>query len=142
MIMDNGNGASNSSKSSNVPSALDTTMVRLPVPYTAPPPAPMPPVAPQAAQASSGPPGLAAAPTMGALMHALRRRWLSAATLGVLGAALTAAAVFFVMPPKYLAEARLIVDSGRQPNIGIDRGADTEFVIFKANLPALIKAPL
>ncbi len=136
--MDNGNG---NKPVATIPSVLETTMVRTPALY-APSPAPMPPIAAQAAQAPSAPPGLASAPTMGALLHALRRRWLSAAMLAVIGAFLTAAAVFAVMPPKYIPEARLLVNSRESISIGADHREGTEFVIFKANLPSLLKAPL
>lgn len=136
--MDNGNKTS-----ANTPSAMETTMARAPALYGAPsiPVAPiaMPLAAPPG---TGGPPGLAAAPTMAALLHALRRRWFIAGLGAVVAAALTVAAVFFVMPPKYLAEARLLVKQRTPGGLSLDQREDTEFNVYKGNLQSLIKAPL
>src|SRR5437762_7123889 len=126
--------------SASGPSSLEMTLARVPttaltngVPVPALPP-PAPPTAP---------PGLAAAPSMGDVLAALRRRWLLALTSATLAASLAVAAVFFIMPPKYLAEGRLLVASKTDPNLlGSGHREATEFVIFKANLPSMLKAPL
>src|SRR5262245_10945877 len=66
-------------------------------------------VPPAAAAPSGAPPGLATAPTMAALARAFRRRWLIAIAAGMAAAAATIATVFFVMPPKFTTEVRLLV---------------------------------
>jgi capsular exopolysaccharide synthesis family protein len=55
------------------------------------------------------PPGLSSPPSMGALLQALRRRWVAAVCLGGTLAGLTALAVWFLMAPKYTAFARIRV---------------------------------
>src|SRR5262249_52350208 len=50
-------------------------------------------------------------PTVGALLASLRRRWLPALALGLLGAAAAVAAVRFFLPARYQASALLHVAS-------------------------------
>ncbi|MCI0685068.1 MAG: polysaccharide biosynthesis tyrosine autokinase [Gemmataceae bacterium] len=143
--MDNGN------KNSEIPSALETTMVRPSALYASPAatttvgplaPVPVQAVPAQAASTPAEPPGLATAPTMTALMQALRRRWLTAVAAAVAAAILAVAAVFFVMPPRYLVEARLLVKQRTPGGLTLDHREDTEFNVYKGNLQSMIKAPL
>jgi capsular exopolysaccharide synthesis family protein len=57
------------------------------------------------------PPALTAAPTFGALLKALRRRWLTAAVLGVLLGGTAAGLTWWLMTPKYTAFAQFKVSS-------------------------------
>src|SRR4051812_31041444 len=52
---------------------------------------------------------LGAAPTLGTLLAALRRRWLLALTVALLGGALTAAILGYFIPGVYVAEVRLLL---------------------------------
>jgi succinoglycan biosynthesis transport protein ExoP len=85
---------------------------------------------------SAGPGVLSATPTLSALLHALRRRWLLAITLALTAAIGASVAVFYVLPPKYLVSMRLRVVA-KSP--GAD---DIDFPILKANMEALVKSPL
>jgi capsular exopolysaccharide synthesis family protein len=60
------------------------------------------------------PPGLSAAPNLGALLQALRRRWVPAVCLGGTLAGIAAVAVWFLMAPKHTAFARIRVLFARQ----------------------------
>jgi capsular exopolysaccharide synthesis family protein len=53
------------------------------------------------------PPALSSAPTMNTMVQAVRRHWLVLFGLGLLGAGLAFAAVWFLVPPKYTAEVLL-----------------------------------
>jgi capsular exopolysaccharide synthesis family protein len=69
-----------------------------------------PPVGPAAEVPEVGlPPGLSAAPDLGALLRALRRRWVAAVCLGGGLAAVAALAAWYLMSPKYTAFARVRV---------------------------------
>jgi succinoglycan biosynthesis transport protein ExoP len=125
--------------SSEIPSALEMTIMR-PSSTGALVPASL--VASAAPPPLGPPPGLAQAPTMPSMMQALRRRWLLAVSAATLGAGLTVAAVFFLMPPRFLAEARLLVAARTDPGLSLGNREDTDFVIVKANLPSLLKSPL
>jgi uncharacterized protein involved in exopolysaccharide biosynthesis len=93
--------------------------------------------------ASAGPPGLSATPTLPGLLQALRRRWLVATSLAVVAALLTAAAVFIVLPPRYVAEARFHVRAHPDVNVVGPNTADpTEFIYVKEYQKALVKSPL
>ncbi|MCS7046047.1 MAG: Wzz/FepE/Etk N-terminal domain-containing protein, partial [Gemmataceae bacterium] len=122
-----------------LPSMLETTMIRGPFGTAT---GTVPPAFPRPSVSSAEPPGLAAGPTFASLLHALRRRWLLATTVALVGGMLTAVAVFIVMPPKYSAEARLLVASRTEIGLGLQQREETEFAIFKSNLPSLLKAPL
>src|SRR5262245_11184411 len=60
------------------------------------------PAAP-APEPAGPPPGLSAAPDLGALLRALRRRWMVAAALGVPLALAAAAAAWTLLTPRYTA---------------------------------------
>src|SRR5260370_1136488 len=53
------------------------------------------------------PPVLTASPTFGALLAALRRRWLLAICVTLLGGTLTEAALLYFVPAGYVSEVRL-----------------------------------
>src|SRR5687768_12113858 len=77
---------------------------RTPRPLAEPrPPAP----APETSEAAGIPPVLTAAPTVGALLAALRRRWLLAVCVALLGGILAAAALMVLVPGRYISEVRL-----------------------------------
>jgi succinoglycan biosynthesis transport protein ExoP len=85
---------------------------------------------------SSGPPALSATPTLSALLRGIRRRWLLAVSVAACLAALTVAAVFVAMPPKYNATIRLrVIAKQAGPE-------DVEFPILKANMEALVRNPI
>ncbi len=136
--------------SSNVPSALEMTIIppervssALVPSSLAPAPTQLGALSPPPAAPPAEPPGLADAPSVAALFQALRRRWLLAVGAGLAGALLAVGAVFLVMPPRYLVEARVLVASKSDTNpLGASYREDTEFNVFKANLPALLKSPL
>jgi uncharacterized protein involved in exopolysaccharide biosynthesis len=86
--------------------------------------------------------GLNTAPTLAALLRALRHRWLLATGLAVLGAAAAVAAVWLVMPPRYPAEARLLVDSRGKHGFLIRNEDETDFNLFKNNQAALLTGPV
>lgn len=98
--------------------------------------------APAANAAPPGPAGIDDAPSLASLLQALRRRWLLAVTVATVGAALTIGAVLVVMPPKFQAEVRLHVASRSDTGLLGAHAGETEFVIYKNNLPSLLKAPL
>jgi uncharacterized protein involved in exopolysaccharide biosynthesis len=90
----------------------------------------------QGENAASGPPALAATPTLSGLLHALRRRWLLALGIAVAATAAAVLAVFLLLPPKYNVTMRLrVVAKQGGPE-------DVEFPIFKANMEAMVRNPL
>jgi polysaccharide biosynthesis transport protein len=88
-----------------------------------------------------GPPlpsALNAAPNAVTLMRAFQRRWPLAIGAGLLAALLTALAVFFVMPPLYVASYTVKINSARQTMTALgDRTDDVDFSIFKGSQQAL-----
>jgi capsular exopolysaccharide synthesis family protein len=85
------------------------------------------------------PPGsLDSPPSLSLILHAIRRRWLAMLGLGLLGAALTAAAAWFVYPAKFSAQALLQVDS-HGPRGSYESEAD--FLNFQRTQAALLKSP-
>jgi capsular exopolysaccharide synthesis family protein len=78
------------------------------------------------------PPGLSASPSMGALLQALRRRWVAAVCLGGTLAGLAALAVWFLMAPKHTAFARIRV-AYEQPSV-VGRGPNAVRGDFKTYL--------
>ena len=90
-----------------------------------------------APEAAAPPPGLSAPPGVGALWHALTRRWLLILALGGgLGAA-GAAAVWYVLPAKYVAGALLHVD--RAPPRGLSEASE-DYTSLRANLAMWVKS--
>jgi capsular exopolysaccharide synthesis family protein len=61
------------------------------------------------------PPALAPAPDLGALVKALKRRWLTAIGLGILLAGVLGSAAWMLLAPKYTAFAQVKVDAMREP---------------------------
>src|SRR6516162_6461172 len=71
--------------------------------------------------AAVGAGAVTAAPTVGALIHALQRRWRLAVGLALLASGLTVAAVAILFPPQYVAQCRLKLQSRPQrPVVGPD----------------------
>src|SRR5438105_14273878 len=122
------------------PTNRPVTMARTPRPLTEPDlargPVTLPAVPLAPADPAAGPAGPDGPPTMTALLHALRRRWLLAALLAVLGAAAAVAAVWLILPPQYTAHARILVAS-RQGHVLVRTEDETDFSVFKNNQPAI-----
>ena len=77
------------------------------------------------------PPGLSGGPDFGSLLRSLKRRWLAAATLGVLLAAVAGATAWFLMSPKYTAVAQIRIRYQQPPVLGNDGAlANTNFTAF------------
>ena len=94
-------------------------------------------------EAAAGPPGLNAAPTLPALLLALKRRWPLAIGLGVAAAALAVTAVFFWLPPRYVVEARFIVMAAPDTTLtGTNADPHAEFAVFKEYEKSLIRSRL
>jgi len=82
--------------------------------------------------------GLNAAPTPAALLQALRRRWVLATGVALLGAAVAAAAVWLILPPQYTASARLQVASKAPGRLLSHNDDETDFTLYKQNQVAAI----
>ena len=83
------------------------------------------------------PPVLSAKPDSASLLRALKRRWLLAATLGLLAAAAAAALVWFLAPVTYTAQTFLVLSHKGSKIIGTD--SDVDFSIFQRTQAALVK---
>jgi capsular exopolysaccharide synthesis family protein len=97
---------------------------------------------PLAAADAQSAPGLNEAPTMTALIRAVRRRWLFAGGLAILGAAAAVGLVWSLVPSQYTAEARLLVDSRAKHGVLVRNDEETDFTMFKNNQAALLTSPL
>jgi succinoglycan biosynthesis transport protein ExoP len=86
----------------------------------------------------SGMPGGGPNPT--ALWQSLRRRWRSGLALGLLAAAAAIAAIWFFLPPKYVAEARLQVAANRRMGMLTDQAFDSDYPIFHRTQANVIKS--
>lgn len=95
-----------------------------------------------AAEVPLGPPALTAPPTVSGLLHALRRRWLLATSLALLGGLLGVLAVFEVFPAKYVAHSRTKVAAHADQKLFGPSPHEEDFAIYKANLAAMIKSPV
>lgn len=86
------------------------------------------------------PPALASDPMDGALLRALRRCWLPAVGFGLVGAVLTGALAWFVLPSKYTAQALLHVAS--HPAHGVFTGSESsdDFVAYQRTQATLLKS--
>lgn len=103
---------------------------------------PLPVPATWRAAAPALPPALASGLDLGALLKALRRRWLVAFTLGLLGAGGALAGVYFVMPARNTAFAQIYVSSTDPrilPKTGYD-GGRSEFVVYQNTQASRIKS--
>jgi capsular exopolysaccharide synthesis family protein len=89
----------------------------------------------------AGPPAVSAAPTATSLLHALRRRWLTALLVATVGAAGAVAVVLQVVPGQYTAVALLQVTS-RSPAQGVlgENEPPPDPNVTKSNQEALIKS--
>ncbi len=86
-------------------------------------------------------PGLSAGPDFGSLLRSLRRRWMAAATLGIILAGIAGLAAWFLMSPKYTAAAQVRVNSA-QPEI-MEHGynaKDAGFHTFIRSQAALLRS--
>ncbi|HZZ78755.1 MAG TPA: hypothetical protein VFE62_09570, partial [Gemmataceae bacterium] len=89
----------------------------------------------QGENTSNEPPGLSSTPTMSGLLQALQRRWMLASGVAVAATLLAVTAVFFVMPPQF--------HNGMRFRVSKQAGSeDVTFVMFTANMEALVKSPL
>jgi len=86
--------------------------------------------------------GGSSTPSLSALLHALRRRWLLAlfAAFGVAG--LGVMAVLVILPVSYTVTAAVQITSKGDPNPFNPANEDMDFTIFKANMAARIKSPM
>lgn len=105
---------------------------------------PAPLAIPAAAPALPGQPtAMAQTPTLGALLHALRRRLALALTLATAAAAATVALLYFVVPPKYVATTRLELNSQPRRNVlRPDSDPEVDAAVFRANQKGIITSPL
>ena len=78
------------------------------------------------------------------LVHALRRRWLLALSLGLLTAGAAVALVFLILPAHYTVQAVVQIHSKSTPRIFSTSpdNVDPEFPIYRANQEAFIKSPM
>jgi polysaccharide biosynthesis transport protein len=86
-------------------------------------------------------PGLKAAPTLPALLQALRCRWVLAGALASLGAAAAVAILWVLIPPLYTASARLQVASRAPGRVLTHNDDEIDFTLFKQNQVAIITSP-
>jgi uncharacterized protein involved in exopolysaccharide biosynthesis len=82
------------------------------------------------------------APNALALLKALRRRWLLAATCGLLASTLAAAGVWFGMPMKYTASTILHVSMKEPKVLGGDTVSYGDFSIYQKSQAAMIASRL
>jgi capsular exopolysaccharide synthesis family protein len=104
---------------------------------------PGPPAVVSAAPATPPAPPGQAAPTVGALVQALRRRLALGLCVAALAAVLGVVATYVVFPPKYVAQTRLELNS--RPNKPVLSNAidpETDPAIFRANQKAILVSPL
>jgi succinoglycan biosynthesis transport protein ExoP len=87
------------------------------------------------------PPGLSSGPTMSALMHGLRRRWILAFSLALLGAASVVLVIMNLMPARYVVTPRMQVSSREQAAVFNEGGHEEDFLAFKSFLVAQLKSP-
>ncbi len=88
------------------------------------------------------PSALNAAPTAHSLAQAFQRRWPLAIGAGLLAAALTAAAIFIVFPPKFASYYCVKINSAKIGNAIGDRVDDPDFGIFKMTQATYAKSRL
>jgi succinoglycan biosynthesis transport protein ExoP len=88
----------------------------------------------------SVPSALSAGPDAPALLRALRRRWLLASGLGLVAAAVAAAAAWYLMPVRYTARALLYV-SATPPSVVFSSTENrADFAIYQRTQLALVKS--
>lgn len=111
----------------------------VPVQYTSPSRVIVPsgvssPAAPEA-------PATTTDPSLGALMRALRRRWLVGLFCGTIAAAAAVWAIMLTMPPTYTART-LIYVSAERPSVLADSGNGPDFANYQKTQLAMIKSRL
>jgi capsular exopolysaccharide synthesis family protein len=82
-------------------------------------------------------------PTGAALWQALRRRWLLAVSLGLLGAALAAGAIWFGLPAKYTAQALIHISPRTQKGVFTGESeyqSSEEFAAYLRSQATLVKS--
>jgi capsular exopolysaccharide synthesis family protein len=88
------------------------------------------------------PPALSADSTGGAVFQAVKRRWLRAVLAGALAAALAAAAVWYLMPADYTAQALLHVASRPPRSFFAAHENSDDFANYQRTQAALVKSKL
>jgi capsular exopolysaccharide synthesis family protein len=89
------------------------------------------------------PPGLSAVPDLGALLRALRRRWIAAVSLGGSLAVVAALAAWFLLSPKYTAFAKIRVASDDGNLLPTSGGPKVSYATYQATQAAqLISRPV
>src|SRR5262245_54818484 len=88
---------------------------------------------------SNLPPALSSGPTLATLLQALRRRWLLASTLPLLGALVTVAAILTLWPARYTAIARIQLAGRSEPGV-FENHHDEDLLTFKTNIAAQLKS--
>jgi capsular exopolysaccharide synthesis family protein len=91
---------------------------------------------------ANAPPGLSAAPTFSALLHAFQRRWALALTLAVLAAVGGALAVIQLFPARYTVQARFEVPAQANTPVLIAESGVEDYPHFKNKVASLLKNPL
>jgi capsular exopolysaccharide synthesis family protein len=88
------------------------------------------------------PPGMSSTPNATALLKALRRRWLLATGLGLIGAGIVAAAAWFLVPIKYRATGTIVISSNPAGPLDEGTGArdPASFLIFQKSQAAQVKS--
>jgi polysaccharide biosynthesis transport protein len=100
-------------------------------------------IAPPMGTLPAPPAALSATPTVGALLYALKRRWLTASLLSVAAAILTVAALSVLFPPKYVAQSRLELASRPNRGLLVQNGEqEIDPTVYRANQQAILKSPL
>src|SRR5262249_39753094 len=89
--------------------------------------------------ALSPPPALSSGPDAMALLKALKRRWLLAGSIGVLLAAVSLGALWFVMPAKYQAFSLLEV-SFNPRTLGTGADSRNDFAVYMKTQAGRIKS--
>src|SRR6185369_8492294 len=99
---------------------------------------------PQIAETAAAlPPGLAGAPTARALLLALRRRWLLAGIVAVLGGIVAGVATWLGMPTPPLTAQSLLHVEAQPPAVVYQRGESrSDFQSYQRTQVALVKSRL
>jgi len=98
----------------------------------------------QSAESHAGAGEPLSAPSLLGLLAAMRRRWLLAGTLALLGAFTAVLAVLYLLPAQYSAYTRIQLASRADPNVFVPamNAGESDFFIYKASMASLIRSPL
>lgn len=88
------------------------------------------------------PPAMAGTPTVGGLLHALRRRWLVALLVAAAASVVGIVTICMLFPAKYPAQIRIHVSSRGDVGPFNTGSAEPEFAVYKANMASMIKSQL